>query len=202
MFVVDVFSVSAIIIAYLIGSISCAILVCKFAGLPDPRTEGSKNAGATNVLRIGGKKLALLTLFGDILKGIIAVMIGRILGLDGFVLGLVGLAVFLGHLYPLYFGFKGGKGVATLIGILVVLSPWLAIFFGIVWLIVASIYKYSSLSSLVAVSLSPFFALLLHRGGFFFPLFVIALLIFWKHKTNIQRILNKQEPKIGKKVKN
>lgn len=199
MLIIDTFSVGAVIVAYLIGSISSAILVCKLAGLPDPRTAGSKNAGATNVLRIGGKNLAALTLFGDILKGVVAVMIGRIAGLGGVELGFVGLAVFLGHLYPIYFGFKGGKGVATFIGALLALSPWLAVFFAMTWLLTAIIFKYSSLAALVATLLVPFFALILREWGYFISLIIMTGLIFMKHRENIQRLMEGRESKIGEK---
>ena len=136
-----------IALAYLLGSVSTAIIVCKLMGLPDPRTEGSGNPGATNVLRVGGKKAAAITLFGDTLKGLLPVLIARAFTSDPLILGLVGLAAFLGHLYPVFFGFKGGKGVATMLGVLFGYSWWVGLATAATWLIVAKVFKVSSLSA-------------------------------------------------------
>ena len=147
----------ATVIAYLIGSLSSAIIVCRAAGLPDPRTQGSKNPGATNVLRIGGKKAAAITLLGDLLKGVIPVLAAKWFGLNDMGLALVTFAAFFGHLFPIYFQFEGGKGVATLLGCLLALSwptglAWMA-----TWFVVAVCFRYSSLSSLVASVFAPFY---------------------------------------------
>lgn len=143
-----------IVFAYLLGSISTAIITAKAMGLPDPRTAGSNNPGATNVLRIGGKKAAAITLLGDVLKGLIPVLIGRyVFKLDDSQLIWVGLAAFIGHLYPLYYGFKGGKGVATAIGVFLGLNPWAGLAFIATWLIMAKGFKISSLAALIATAL-------------------------------------------------
>lgn len=186
-----------IISAYLIGSLSTAIIVCQLMGLTDPRTVGSKNPGATNVLRIGGKKAAFFTLLGDVLKGLLPVLIAKQLGLDYEWLILVGIAAFLGHLYPLYYGFKGGKGVATAIGI------YLAIHFGAglavvaTWLLIAKGFKISSLAALIAVILSPlYFYAFTDSLNLSYGLLLMALFIFWRHRSNIQNLINGSESKI------
>ena len=144
-----------IIAAYLLGSVSSAVIVCRLMGLPDPRTQGSNNPGATNVLRIGGKKAAAITLFGDSLKGFFPMIAGHLLGVAPWVLAATGLAAFLGHLFPVFFGFRGGKGVATALG--VQFGLWWPIGLGValIWLFVAKVLKVSSLSALVSMSLAP-----------------------------------------------
>jgi glycerol-3-phosphate acyltransferase PlsY len=191
-------SIITIILAYLIGSISCAIIICKITHLPDPRTQGSGNAGATNMLRFAGKKLALITLIGDISKGTIAVIIGRMLEQDGLMLGLIALSAFIGHLYPIFFKFKGGKGVATGIGGIFGLSPLLGIIAVATWMIIAFIFQYSSLASMVTFILTPFYALFLKNTAYFIPLIIIAMLIIWRHRNNIERLKKGTESKIGK----
>ena len=187
------------IIAYLLGSISSAILVCKLAKIEDPRQQGSKSAGATNVLRVAGKKAALYTLAGDLLKGLVAVLIGRLLGLSGAELGFIALAAVLGHIFPVFFKFKGGKGVATSLGSLLALSPLLALCALAIWLLIAVIFRYSSLSALVAAAITPILTLFIFNPNYFLPLTLITLLVFWKHIANIKRLLNGTETKIGQK---
>lgn len=186
----------AIIIAYLLGSLSSAILVSKILKTPDPRTEGSGNAGATNVLRIAGKKEAAIVMAGDILKGLIAVWIGHLFHMHAFWLGLVALAAVAGHIFPLYFGFKGGKGVATAIGAVLGLSFISGIVMAAAWGVVAFITRYSSLASLIAIALAPILLLIFAKAAFFIPAVLIAALIAWKHKDNIDRLKNKTESKI------
>ncbi len=187
-----------IVFAYLLGSISTAIITAKAMGLPDPRTAGSNNPGATNVLRIGGKKAAAITLLGDALKGLIPVLIGRyVFKLDDSQLIWVGLAAFMGHLYPLYYGFKGGKGVATAIGVFLGLNPWAGLAFIATWLIMAKGFKISSLAALIATALSPiYFWLLTHNISVVIGVSIMAILIFVRHKSNIQKLLSGQEDKI------
>lgn len=194
-------TISACIIAYLLGSVSTAIITCKAMGLPDPRTEGSKNPGGTNVLRIGGKKAALITVVGDVLKGVIPVLVfkyGTSIGISG--LGWVSLAAVVGHMYPLYYRFEGGKGVATLVGVTMALYWPLALAMVGVWVGMAVIFRYSSLASLTAVTASPAVAC-----GFGLPIVlpwcVLAMLIIWKHRSNIQRLMAGKESKIGQKSK-
>lgn len=188
------------VFAYLIGSISTAILTCTYMGLPDPRTVGSNNPGATNVLRHGGKKAAALTLFGDLLKGLIPVLIGQVLGLDYTWLIIIGLAAFLGHLYPLYYGFKGGKGVATAIGVFLGVNLWGGLIFVGIWLLMAKGFKISSLAALIATALSPlYFWLLTGHGWLTLGIAVMAVLIFWRHQSNIRNLLSGQEDKIQSK---
>ncbi|MGD9153623.1 MAG: glycerol-3-phosphate 1-O-acyltransferase PlsY [Gammaproteobacteria bacterium] len=185
-----------IIIAYLLGSISSAIIICKLFGYPDPRTLGSGNAGATNVLRIAGKKLAIFTLLFDALKGFVAVMIARTLGLDNFILGVVALAAFLGHLYPIFFKFKGGKGIATGLGVMFGLSPELGGMVIVTWILIAAIFRYSSLAAITAFVLAPIYAFFLTNRQYVIALFIMMLFILWRHRANIKRLFQKVEPKI------
>ena len=187
-------SLILIIIAYLFGSISAAILVCKVMGLPDPRTQGSNNPGATNVLRIGGKKAAAITLIADMLKGFLPVFIALFLTSDERTLALVAIAAFLGHLYPLFFGFKGGKGVATAFGAILGINWMVALAMMFVWLIVAYGLKISSMSALVAAVLSPFlFWWLTGSNAFILMSVFISILLIWRHRTNIQRLIEGTE---------
>ena len=186
-----------VIFAYLIGSISAAIIISRLLSLPDPRTVGSKNPGATNVLRYGGKKAAILTLLGDSLKGLIPVLMGRLLGLSDEWLVLIGIAAFLGHLYSLYYGFKGGKGVATAMGVYLGLNPIIGLAVLATWLSSAFAFNISSLSALIATLLAPFYFYSITRS----PLLLLGLLfitifIYWKHKTNIKDIIAGKEDKI------
>jgi len=188
----------SIIIAYVLGSISCSILLAKFIKLPDPRETGSGNAGAANMMRLAGRNKAAVVLIGDLVKGLIAVLIGRILEQQGFFLGLVALAAVVGHIYPVFFKFKGGKGVATGIGSILALSPTVGIIAAIIWAIVIFVFRYASLASLIAIVLSPFLMLAISHNGFlyFLPVLLMAALIVWKHWDNIGRLRNKTEPKV------
>jgi len=189
-----VLSLILIIIAYLFGSISAAIIVCKVMGLPDPRTQGSNNPGATNVLRIGGKKAAAITLVVDMLKGFLPVFIALFLTTDEVTLALVAIAAFLGHLYPLFFGFKGGKGVATAFGAILGINWMVALAMMITWLIVAYGLKKSSMSALVAAVLAPFYFWWLTGSNAFILMSVfISVLLIWRHRTNIQRLIEGTE---------
>lgn len=185
------------VIAYLIGSLSSAIIVCKVLNLPDPRTQGSMNPGATNVLRIGGKTPALITLAGDMLKGFIPVLIGRLFGLDGFFLGLIAVATFLGHIYPVFFKFQGGKGVATAAGAIIALSPIVGIAALISWILVAVTFRYSSLAALIAAIATPVFMLLLGKIAYLIPTLIIAAMLIWTHRDNIQRLRSGSESKMS-----
>lgn len=187
-----------VLLAYLLGSISSAILVSRLFGLPDPRTEGSGNPGATNVLRLGGKKAAAMTLVGDSLKGLLPVLVAKGLGADAVTLSLVGFAAFVGHLYPIFFRFKGGKGVATAFGVLVGLSWPVALGVLFTWIAMAFIFKVSSLSALTAAVLAPVFAAWLDRA--YLPMIlVMCSLLIWRHRSNIRKLLAGQEGKIGNK---
>lgn len=190
----------AVIIAYLLGSISCGILICRLKKLPDPRTQGSHNAGATNVLRIAGKQTAIMVLIGDAAKGLLAVMIGRCFGLSHVALGFIALAAILGHLFPIYFNFKGGKGVATLLGCLLGLSIWLTVIFIGVWLLMAKVFRYSSLAALTAI-IATWIASLVLTTGYFIPLFFISVVITIMHRGNIQRLFSGTESKINSNKK-
>lgn len=188
------------LIGYLFGSLSSAIIVCKAFGLPDPRTQGSKNPGATNVMRIGGKKAAYTTFAGDFLKGVIPVLIAHWLGGSNWAIAGAGLGAFLGHLFPLYFGFKGGKGVATLAGVLVAISPLIFLCFGVVWLGVLFATGYVSLGSMLGAGGAAVAALL-----FNYPKPIIALLIFltglviYRHRENIEKLRKGTENHFRKK---
>lgn len=186
--------ISLVVFAYLLGSVSAAIITCKAMGLPDPRSEGSKNPGATNVLRYGGKKAAAITLFGDMLKGLVPVLIAQALGADDSIMAATAMAAFLGHLYPLFFGFQGGKGVATAMGVFLGLSWPLALALLATWLIVAKVFKVSSLAALIAAMLAPLYTWFLEDSSTYFILsIVIALLLLWRHRSNIQRLLDGTE---------
>lgn len=177
--------------AYLFGSISAAIIVCKIMGLPDPRTQGSNNPGATNVLRLGGKKAAAITLIADMLKGFFPVLLAVLLNSDELTLALVAAAAFLGHLYPIFFGFKGGKGVATVLGVILGLSWPVAVAMMLTWLAVAYGLKISSMSALVAAALAPFYFWWLTGSNIFIIMSVfLSTLLIWRHRTNIKRLLD------------
>jgi glycerol-3-phosphate acyltransferase PlsY len=188
--------------AYLIGSISFAVLTSKAFGLPDPRSYGSGNPGATNVLRTGKKAAAALTLLGDAAKGWLAVYLTLKFGpQDAQLVGLVAsvsIAVFLGHLFPVFFRFQGGKGVATALGILLALNPWLGLAAFGTWLVVAKVFKVSSLAALIAAACAPIYTWLFHEPLEYTAVaFTLALLLIWRHKKNIQNLLAGREGKIG-----
>ena len=188
------------LIAYLIGSISCAIILSKLFSLNDPRQVGSGNPGATNVLRSGNKTAAVLTLIGDMLKGLIPVLIARYISDDAIILACTALGAFLGHLYPIYYRFKGGKGVATLFGIFLGLNPVIFLVMATVWLSMAKVFKMSSLASLCAggsALLMSFFQPSIPILG---ATFAITALLFWKHRDNIDRLRAGTESKIGNKT--
>lgn len=196
----SVLDIVLIVVAYLLGSISSAIITCRMMGLPDPRTIGSKNPGATNVLRTGNKKAAALTLFGDFLKGLLPVLLGLALGAQPTVLALIGLATFLGHLYPVFFGFQGGKGVATALGVILGLSWPVAVAALLTWLVMAKVFKISSLSALTAAVLTPLYCWLLAPQTEYIILFsVLSLLLIWRHRSNIRNLVSGREGKIGQK---
>jgi len=187
----------SIVFGYLCGTIPCGLLLTKSAGLGDIRSIGSGNIGATNVLRTGNKKIAALTLLGDALKGTIpAVLAGWLYGPQAAILG--GLAAFFGHLFPLWLGFKGGKGVATNIGVLFGLAWPLGLIFLAVWITMAFLFRISSLSALTGATLSPLWAYLLGRNDLILPAVVLGVAIWITHRANIARILRGEEPKIGK----
>lgn len=187
--------------AYLVGSVSSAIIVCRAMGLPDPRTQGSNNPGATNVLRIGGKKPAAVTLFGDWLKGLLPLLAGHALGVSATTMALAGLAAFFGHLYPVFFGFRGGKGVATALGVQFGLSLPLGLAVGGLWLFMAYVVKISSLSALVSMALAPFILWWLWPDPWLVGMqTVITLTLFWRHRSNIRNLLEGKEGRINKQT--
>ena len=195
----------AALAAYLIGSLSFAVIVSRLMGLNDPRTYGSGNPGATNVLRSGNKAAAVLTLLLDALKGFVPVLLvklyGAPFGLDDGTLALVALAAFLGHLWPVFFRFKGGKGVATAAGVLFGLNPWLGLATLATWIIIAAFTRYSSLAALVAAVFAPFYQVLIwERGPIAVAVFVMGALLVWRHRANIQKLLNGTESKLGHKA--
>ena len=183
-----------LIASYLIGSISSAVIICKVLGMPDPRTQGSKNPGATNVLRLGGKKIAAFVLTFDGLKGATPVIIGHYLELGLTQLTLITLCAFLGHIFPVFFRFRGGKGVATYLGGLIAINLLVGLIFSLIWLLVAKVLKISSLAALIATALSPFYFYLI-IGDLKSTLIIglISLFIFYTHRGNIKRLINKEE---------
>lgn len=185
-----------LVIAYLLGSVSSAILVCKIMGLPDPRSQGSGNPGATNVLRIAGKKLAIFVLIGDVLKGVLAVLLAKMVGVPINLLGWIALAVFLGHLFPIFFGFKGGKGVATAIGGIFVISWPLGLALIATWILMLLVFRYSSLAAIIAALLAPVYGYWLLPAGNYLPITLIALLLIIRHHQNIRNLWLGEEDKI------
>ena len=186
--------IAAIVLAYLIGSLSSAIILCKLAGLPDPRSEGSGNPGATNVLRIGGKKLAATVLFIDVVKGVLPVTIVSLAGFDLAWVTATAFAVFLGHLYPVFFQFNGGKGVATALGGFLALSPLLGGAILLSWLLVFIISRISSLSAIIAASLAPLYSMwLINSLEARWIIFVMTTMLLIRHKSNIKRLLSGEE---------
>jgi len=187
------------VFAYLLGSVSSAIVIARLFGLKDPREVGSGNPGATNILRYGGKKAAILTLLGDVLKGVVPVLIAHLLGVASVILALTMLAAFLGHVFPVFHGFKGGKGVATAFGTLIAMNGWVGLALVGSWLLIAVTTRYSSLSAITVSVLAPVYvwwftrdpALILATG-------VMALMLLWRHRSNIQKLIAGTETKIGR----
>lgn len=194
-----------LIAAYLIGSVSFAVLVSRLYGLPDPRSFGSGNPGATNVLRTGHKSAAALTLAGDAAKGAAAVLLAawaaQAYGLPDWTPPLAALAVFAGHVWPVFFGFQGGKGVATALGVLLALDPWLGLACLVTWLGMFGITRISSLSALTAAGLAPLYAWLLsHDVALSGAMLALAALVVWRHQANIRKLLRGEEAGFGKKT--
>jgi len=193
-------SIILIIIAYLLGSIASAIIVCKIMGLEDPRTLGSGNPGATNVLRQGNKTAAILTLLFDLLKGTLAVLLAQFLTTETWVWASVAIAVVLGHLFPIFFNFKGGKGVATGFGVFLVLSWQVALLLLGTWLIIAAVFRYSSLAAVITAFFAPFYMFGLNGDMFILTATAfMSILLFWKHKQNMINLIEGKEQKIGAK---
>jgi glycerol-3-phosphate acyltransferase PlsY len=203
------YPILATLAAYLLGSLSFAVIVSRLAGLQDPRTVGSKNPGATNVLRSGSKPAAIVTLLLDGLKGWLPVVLvrwfGEPYGLGDGTVALVGLAAFLGHLFPVFFRFRGGKGVATFLGVVFGMNALLGVATAATWLIIAFFFRYSSLASLIAAAFAPVFYLLGDRVQWYaenaiaLALGVMALLLAWRHRENINRLLQGKESRLGAK---
>ena len=194
-----------LILGYLIGSLPFAVIVSKLFGLADPRSFGSGNPGATNVLRTGHKAAAVLTLLGDALKGWVAVALARALapefGLVEEIALLCALAVFIGHLFPVFFRFQGGKGVATALGVLLGLNPWIGLACLATWLLVARAFRISSLAALTTAALAPVYTgLLMGWGNTAITVLVIALLLVYRHKSNLVKLVNGEEGRIGKRA--
>jgi len=204
-----VYSLLATVAAYLLGSLSFAVIVSRTMGLNDPRTYGSKNPGATNVLRSGSKAAAVITLLLDAVKGWLPVVLvqafGKPYGLEDGTVALVGLAAFLGHLWPVFFRFEGGKGVATALGVLVGISPWLGLATLLTWVIIAFFVRYSSLASLAAAVFAPLYYVLF--GGVLWytdatigvSIAAMSALLVWRHRENIRRLMAGTESRLGKK---
>lgn len=189
------------LLGYLLGSLSSAVLVSRMLGLADPRTTGSRNPGATNVLRYGGKLAAMLTLAGDVAKGAAAVALARLATDDSVVLALTALAAFVGHLYPVFFGFRGGKGVATALGVWLVLVPWVGVLLLVTWLLVAAVFRYSSLAALVAALAAPLYVLWLAPLVTYVAVsIVMTALLVWRHRANIRNLVAGTEGRIGAKA--
>ncbi len=191
-------SIVFILLSYLLGSLSAAIIVCKLMGLPDPRAQGSGNPGATNVLRIGGKKAAAITLLGDLLKGLLPVALAQVFSAAPWTLAAIAFAAILGHLLPVFFKFQGGKGVATSFGVLLGLCWPAALAVLAVWLAMAAVFRISSLSALVAALVAPFAILWLSPHiEFFWLTILISLVLLWRHRSNLQNLFAGKEGKIG-----
>ncbi|KTC78144.1 glycerol-3-phosphate 1-O-acyltransferase PlsY [Legionella brunensis] len=190
-------SLFVVVVGYLAGSVCSAVIVSRIFSLPDPRITGSQNPGATNVLRLAGKKYAAIVLLADVLKGLLPVLLAQLLGAGPITLSFTCLAAVMGHMYPIFFGFRGGKGVATAMGAFLGLHFMLGVLVIATWLLVANFLRYSSLASIVSMVMAPWYALFIPNGLLMFPpLFFIALFILYKHRDNITRLIDRQEPKI------
>lgn len=189
-----------ILFAYLVGSVSSGIIVSQIFNLPDPRTIGSKNPGATNVMRSGNKKAAIFTLLGDLLKAILVLAIAEYLGFNDLIIVCVALAVLIGHIYPIFYKFQGGKGVATAIGILFALNFKLALIVASIWLLVFGIWRYSSLAAIVAAISAPIIAIFILRDQSLYCIAFsfITIIILFKHQANIRKLLSGTELKFKK----
>ncbi|MBE2895765.1 glycerol-3-phosphate 1-O-acyltransferase PlsY [Pasteurellaceae bacterium HPA106] len=196
----SLFALAYMLFAYLVGSISSAIIVCRLLKLPDPRTSGSHNPGATNVLRIGGKGPALVVLVFDMLKGMLPVWAGYYLGLSQFELGMVALCACLGHIFPLYYRFRGGKGVATAFGAIAPIGWVVAGSMLGTWLVVFILSGYSSLSAIVTALVVPFYVYFF-KPEFTFPVALVCCLLIYRHHDNVQRLWRGQEDKMWAKLK-
>jgi acyl phosphate:glycerol-3-phosphate acyltransferase len=186
------------VFAYLLGSVSSAIIIARLFGLQDPREVGSGNPGATNILRYGGKKAAILTLLGDVLKGAVPVLIAHLLGADSVILASTMLAAFLGHVFPVFHGFKGGKGVATAFGALAAMNGWVGLALVGSWLVMAATTRYSSLSAITVSVLAPVYVWVFTRNpALILATGIMALFLLWRHRSNIQKLLAGTETKIG-----
>lgn len=194
----DILAFALLIAAYLLGSVCSAIIVCKLWGLPDPRSQGSSNPGATNVMRIGGKKPALITLAGDMAKGVPLVLLAQHLQLRPDLISAIGLAAFMGHLYPIFFKFEGGKGVATALGVLLALYWPVGLAVIGVWLAVFALFRISSLSSITAFAVAPIIAWYL-VPNYMLGIVGMSILLIARHKTNIKALLKGEERKFSKK---
>lgn len=198
MFNIHIDSIVAVIAAYLIGSISSAIITCKILHLPDPRSQGSGNPGATNVLRFGGKKAAIITLLGDALKGVIPVLLAKAYGFDPTTIALVAFAAFIGHLYPIFFRFEGGKGVATAFGCVIALSWAAGLTLLCIWLAFAFIFRYSSLAAIAAAVAAPIALWFFTNDTYALALCVMSILLIYRHAQNIKNLFAGKEKKIGR----
>jgi glycerol-3-phosphate acyltransferase PlsY len=187
-----------IIAAYLLGSVSTAIITCRLLSLADPRNVGSGNPGATNVLRTGGKTAAIITLLGDVLKGLVPVVIAQILALGDIVVAAVALAAFCGHVYPIYYSFQGGKGVATALGVLLGVYPLVGLLALSTWLLIAIMFRFASLAALVGALLTPIYMQTITGSKWLTGMAIImAALIIWRHRSNIHHLLEGSEGTIG-----
>jgi len=182
---------------YLFGSVSSAIITCRVLGLPDPRSQGSGNPGATNVLRIGGKKAAAITLVGDMLKGLVPVLVAKLLGADMAVQAATAVAAFLGHLYPVFFAFQGGKGVATLLGVMLGIHWPVGLLTIATWLVIAKVFKISSLAALLSILVTPLYIWwLIPDSSVMIAMLLMGALLFWRHRSNIKNLMAGTEGEI------
>jgi len=182
---------------YLFGSVSSAIITCRVLGLPDPRSQGSGNPGATNVLRIGGKKAAAITLVGDMLKGLVPVLVAKLLGADMAVQAATAVAAFLGHLYPVFFAFQGGKGVATLLGVMLGIHWPVGLLTIATWLVIAKVFKISSLAALLSILVTPLYIWwLIPDTSIMIAMLLMGALLFWRHRSNIKNLMAGTEGEI------
>jgi glycerol-3-phosphate acyltransferase PlsY len=193
-------TLTIIVAAYLLGSLSSAIITCRLAGLPDPREQGSGNPGATNVLRFGGKKLAAIVLLGDLFKGLIPVLCALAMDLADTTTAAIGLAVFAGHLYPVFFGFRGGKGVATAVGVIFGLSWSSGLALVAVWLLVSRVTRISSLAAICAAMIAPLIVWGINPNpAYLVTVSTMSILLIWRHRSNIRKLIKDEEPRIGNK---